>query len=410
MASASSVRGPRWRRATALVLLVVGSFLAAGSLVAVYARSELLNTDRYVATVEPLADQAAVRKALSSFIVTTVYRHVDVERLAREALPAQARFLAGPLTTGIAEFSRQVVDRFLASSTFRTLWVEANRLAHDQVLALIRDTRGRRVGPVTLRDGTVTVDLTKAIATAERHLSDAGLSFVNQIHVPRPRAQYRLISSHLLAQARGYVALLNGLAWGLPVLMAAAFGGAVLCWPDRRRGVVRVGLAFALAMALVLVALGVGRTLYVDAAVGSDVPRNAATAVFDTVLRYVHDVALGGILVGASLAFAAWVMSPSRVARRVRHTVRAAVGVARERTDALGLRPGPVAAYVAEHRSAVRLAATAVVLIVVVAWRAPTLGLVAVLAATWVSLLVAIELVGRAGALRPRPAPRGDTG
>jgi len=201
----------RWRRVSSTALLVVGSLLGVASIAAVYARTELLNTNRYVSTVEPLADSPAIRHALSDFVVAAIYQHVNVERIAREALPTRGAFLAAPLSDGIKVFSGQVVERFLASSQFRALWSEANRLAHDQLVALLEDT-ARHVGPVTLRNGTVTVDLSRTIATAQHQLERAGLNFVSTVHVPAPKAQYRLIDSKLLAQVRGYVSLLNTLA------------------------------------------------------------------------------------------------------------------------------------------------------------------------------------------------------
>jgi hypothetical protein len=192
----------RWRRVISTALLVLGSLLGVASIAAVYARTELLSTHRYVATVEPLADSPAIRHALSGFVVAAIYQHVDVEHIAREALPAQGAFLAAPLSDGIRVFSGQVVERFLASSQFRALWSAANRLAHDQLVALLEDT-ARHVGPVTLRNGTVMVDLSRTIASAQRELERAGLTFVSTVHVSAPTARYRLIDSKLWPRYAG---------------------------------------------------------------------------------------------------------------------------------------------------------------------------------------------------------------
>src|SRR5947208_16296376 len=45
----------RWRRAALVFLLVLGCGLAAASVVAVWARVTVLNTDRYVSTMAPIA-------------------------------------------------------------------------------------------------------------------------------------------------------------------------------------------------------------------------------------------------------------------------------------------------------------------------------------------------------------------
>jgi hypothetical protein len=393
---------PRWRRVTSAALLVVGALVGVASVGALYGRAELLNTDRYVATVEPLADSPALRHALSGFVVTAIYQHVNVEQVAREALPARAAFLAAPLSDGIRAFSGQVVERFLASSQFRGLWSQANRLAHRQLVALLEDT-ARHVGPVTLRNGTVSVDLSKTIATAQRQLERAGLSFVSAVHVSPPKAQYRLIDSKLLAQVRGYVALLTTLTWVLPAIMVAAFAGAVMSDADRRRGVVRVGVAFAAGMAILTVVLAGARSFYLDAATSPHVPRDAAAAVFDTLLRYLRVGAFLGVVVGCVVAAAGWLPGPSDVAVRTRRATGAAVRRVRRQAEVLGWGPGPIAAYVAGHRSGLRVGAGALMFVLFVVWRQPTLGALIGLVVVFAVAVVGIEVVARAGA-EPRSA------
>jgi hypothetical protein len=386
-----------WQRLTVAVLLAVGSIVGVASIGAVFARTELLNTGRYVATVEPLADSTAIRHAVAGFVVTTIYQHVNVEQVAGEALPPQGQFLAAPLSDGIKVFSGQVVERFLASGQFRTLWSAANRLAHDQLVALLENT-SRRVGPVTLRDGTVTVDLSKTIAMAQQQLVRAGLTFVATVHVSPPRAQYRLIASKLLAQVRGYVSLLNTLTWVLPIVMLAAFAAAIGLDTDRRRALLRVGVAFAAAMAALAVLLAAARNLYLDAATSSQLPRDAAGAVFDTLLRYLRAGAYLGVAIGTVVAGAAWLAGPSEAAARTRVALMGALGGVRRQAEALGWRPGPVTAYVARHRSEMRVAAAGLSFALFVVWGQPTLSVVIGLAAVWIVFMIAIQLAARAGA------------
>jgi hypothetical protein len=297
-----------------------------------------------------------------------------------------------------------VVERLLASSQFRSLWSSANRVAHQQLVALLRNT-SRRVGPVTLRDGAVTVDLSKTIEMAQQQLVRSGLTFVAQVHVPAPRAQYRFIDSMLLARARRYVAVLNALTWALPFLTLGVYAAAVAVSPDRRRALVRVGVAFAAGMAAVIVLLAGGRSLYLDAATGPQVPRDAAGAVFDTLLRYLRTGAYLGVALGSVVAAGAWVAGPSPAAVRARRLVVTALQGVRREAEARGWTPGPVAAYTARHRTALRLGAGAAAFVLLAIWGQPTLQVVIGLLVALGVLLVAIELVARVGrAPRPRGA------
>jgi hypothetical protein len=51
----------RWRTILAVLLIVVGCVLAPLAGVAVWARNQVTNTDRYVRTVEPLASDPAIQ-------------------------------------------------------------------------------------------------------------------------------------------------------------------------------------------------------------------------------------------------------------------------------------------------------------------------------------------------------------
>src|SRR3954452_16773894 len=54
---------PRWKRVLAAVLLVIGFLLVPLSALSIWSRNQLLNTDRYVNTVAPLADYADIQAA-----------------------------------------------------------------------------------------------------------------------------------------------------------------------------------------------------------------------------------------------------------------------------------------------------------------------------------------------------------
>ena len=58
----------RWRTILAVVLIVVGCVLAPLAGVAVWARSQVTNTDRYVRTAAPLASDPAIQQAIADQI------------------------------------------------------------------------------------------------------------------------------------------------------------------------------------------------------------------------------------------------------------------------------------------------------------------------------------------------------
>ena len=123
--------GSRLRRATTVFLLVLGCGLVAASLIAIWTRASVLNTDRYVKTMAPIARSKAVQKTVADKLDAKITSAIDFDALARDVLPARADVLAPAIEAGAENAIRQQLDRFVASDRFAELWDEANRRVHD---------------------------------------------------------------------------------------------------------------------------------------------------------------------------------------------------------------------------------------------------------------------------------------
>ena len=103
----------RWRTIVATLLIVLGCVLAPLSVVAVWSSNQLTDTDRYVETVRPLADEPAIQNAIAGKITDEVFTYIDVEAITTQALEAlgnqglppqlatQLQALSVPLANGI---------------------------------------------------------------------------------------------------------------------------------------------------------------------------------------------------------------------------------------------------------------------------------------------------------------------
>src|SRR4051812_22116203 len=83
-------RVPRWRRILGAVLVVVVCVLAPVSLLAVWTRNTLLNTDQYVDTIGPLAQDTDVQQAISDRMALAITENADLEQKVADALPPKA--------------------------------------------------------------------------------------------------------------------------------------------------------------------------------------------------------------------------------------------------------------------------------------------------------------------------------
>jgi hypothetical protein len=139
-------------RSVATALLTLLACLAVTVTVpAAWTYRTIFNTDAFVDRVTPIGFDPAVTPVLSDRLTTQIFALVDVEAIVADALPPRGQILAGPLTGGIEDFVREKVDEVLSSDRFRDRWIRANRFAHTQIVAVLRneseivDTAGGRV-------------------------------------------------------------------------------------------------------------------------------------------------------------------------------------------------------------------------------------------------------------------------
>jgi hypothetical protein len=74
----------------ASLLIVLGCVLAPLSVVAVWTRNQVTNTDRYVATVAPLASDPAIQKAIADQVTAQVLTYLDVPGVTNQVADAVA--------------------------------------------------------------------------------------------------------------------------------------------------------------------------------------------------------------------------------------------------------------------------------------------------------------------------------
>jgi hypothetical protein len=127
----------RGRRAALTLLIVLGCGLVAMSLIAWYVRATVLNSDRYVDAMSPIARSAAVQDAVATKIDNAIESRVDFDSLIREALPDQAAQLAPAFAVGLQQILRNQINDFVHGPRFPELWDDANRRAHERVVELL---------------------------------------------------------------------------------------------------------------------------------------------------------------------------------------------------------------------------------------------------------------------------------
>jgi hypothetical protein len=400
-ASASADHRPRarWWGAASALMLVLACLLAPVSVASVWASSVLSDTNRYVETVTPLIDDPAVRESLATEVTAAVVDNLDLRTLTGEALQAIAAqpnvpprvadalpALAVPITDGVEGFTRDQVEKVLASNRFRELWAEVNRVAHVQVARLLR---GDQTGVVTAQDGTITLNLAPIIQAVKQQLADRGFGLANA--VPAVDRTFVLVRSDAVTQAQGVYRLLNLLGVWAPIVGLVLLAGGVAAARDRRRAVLRGSLGVVAAMVALGVVLALARSWYVETTPGDVLTPTAAGDVFDTLVRFLRTSLRALAVVGLLGAFAAFLSGPAEAAVRTRAVFAHGLGSARERAQSAGWDTGRVGAWTFTHARALRFTAFGLGGLTLIFWSRPTAWVVVGVAA---AVLVALVLIG----------------
>ncbi len=380
------------------VLIVVACVLAPLSVVSVWARGEVTDTDRYVATVAPLAQDPAIQDAVATRITDEIFQYIDVQTLANDAVstitenrnlnPRQAaalEALIGPVTQGIESYTGDAVDKVVTSQQFANAWAEANRAVHEQLnAALSGQYEDKAVG---VENGQVTLDLGQVVEQVKQRLIDKGFSVASKI--PSTQATIVLFDAPNAASAQAAYSLLNTVGFWLPiVLVVLALAGVFICHTPRK-ALQWLGFGLLVSMTATVGLLAVSRTYYLTE-LPSTVNSAAATAFFDQLTAFLKQSLWAGAATGLVLFLAGLLLSESRAARGVRSLpVAGAAGIQRGLAS-LGLGMDSVRAWVSSQATGLRIAVAlaAVVFVMFQRYKTPELILW-----TTVGVLVALFVI-----------------
>jgi hypothetical protein len=239
-------RRGRPRSLTATVLTLLACLAITLTVPAAWTYRTLFVTDAFVDRVTPIGFDPAVTPVLSDRLTTQIFGLIDVEAIVADALPPRGQILAGPLTGGIEDFVREKVNEVLSSDQFRDRWIQANRFAHTQIVAVLRDESEI----VDTANGRVVLNLLPIVNEAlQRIESQAAGLFQKDVDLPE------ITGGEVPAEAREKISLALG------VEVPEDFGEIVVFESDRLEAAQTAvsffdrAIVFLVILTLVLIAL-----------------------------------------------------------------------------------------------------------------------------------------------------------
>lgn len=363
-------RGRRQRRITRLRQIVAALLVAVAALgltmsvIGVWAGRTTLNTDRWVATVAPLDQDPAVRAAVSTYMTAQIFTTLNVEQRVREALPPRAAFLASPMSGQVRGFVQDSVNKVLASPQFARLWPEINRVAHQQIMAILENNSnvvrnsgdtvtlnllpvvnevlgsleqqaptlfGKSLSLPTLTNGEIPAGLKTRIESA------LGVTLpANFAEIPIYRGDQLSVAQEAVVQMKKTVGLL---------VVGSFLALALALWisPKRRRTTLQLGFWLVVSVVTLTSLIRAIRAQLIDQ-VPDGVLRAGVDAGVQTLFVTLRERGNQLLWLGIVIALVAYLVGPGRAPVALRHlAVRAAhlVGQRARRYAAVAIADGP---------------------------------------------------------------------
>lgn len=336
----------KWRRRAVHVLAVLtclGMFI---SVVAVWSHRVLFNTDTWVQTVAPIAENPAITDAVAQTVTDEIFKLIKPEELMKEALPERADVLAAPMTAAMQKFVLDQTQNLLQTDQFQQFWVEANRRVHTNVVKLLR---GEPVLAVDVQNGVVTLNIMPLISKTMKWIAEkaprifgnvtipeitmdtppdqarAELSSALHVTVPATFGTYTVFSSDQLAAAQQAVQLFDKLVYVIVIVTLLLLIATIALSLNRRRTLIGLGVGTVLAMVSADAAMGAVEKLALGL-IGRPGAREAARVTIGELVYQLSSLTRWFLWGGIALVVVAFLSGDSRLARGIRLGVLRAFG------------------------------------------------------------------------------------
>lgn len=347
-ATAPRVKRHRGRTVAAVALVIIGLLLAPVAVVSAWARLQLVDTDRFVATFAPLGEDPAVQAFIGDQVSDAIEEQVDIPQLTADVfegikqldLPPRAEdaltLLEGPAAEGLSSLLEQTVDRVVTSEAFEQVWATALRASHTQFVAALQGDPDAALAIGD--DGTLSIQLGPIIEEVKSRLAERGADFASAIPVIERSVVVAKADSLVLVQTVYALAVAVG-TW-LPVLAFVLLAAGVLVAKRRSAALVWTAGGFALVMLLTLAGFGTGRLFFVSTVSPSIMPTAAAEAMYGGLTELMVSTIAALTVLAIAIAVIAWLSGPWRPARVVRGFADDGFGAIRRAAAARGVTTG----------------------------------------------------------------------
>jgi hypothetical protein len=395
-----SVSHHRARNGWAIAIAIIASIVLFVSVPAVWLGRMITDTDVWVSTMAPLAEDPAIQDYVAAQASAAVIAQIDAQTRLQQILPENLQILAAPISQAVESFVTKEATTLVRSDQFAQLWNQVNRAGHTAFVTAM--TGGK--GSVSVEAGKITLDVGMLADAVKQRLVDAGLELAARIPTGSIDRTVVLYESPALAQMAVLFDAASRLSYLLPILGLGLAALAIGLASDRRRVALWLGAGIFVAGLLPLESIYLAQAAVAGKLSSlAGIPSNAAQNAYSIVFRDLVTAERTMIAVGLVIWLAAIIAGPAKWAVAMRTGLSGGLeGVASH------LELGSFGRWVSRRKGGLRWVGLAIAIGILLSLPAPrTVSSVVWLTVFFIVWLLAVELLG-AGS--PAAAIEGATG
>ena len=294
------------------VLIVVAALIGLVSTLTTWVNRQALDTTSWSNSSAKLLEDPQIRNALSVYIVNSIYENVDVAGELEKRLPKPVKGLAAPLAAGLRGPAQQAADRLLQRPKVVALWVNANRIAHKEFIAVVEN---KTAGGVSTANGNVVVDVSGILRQLGLQL---GLPAAALDRLPPDTGKFTVLRSDQLSLAQTGVRAVKALSIWLIILVFILWALALYFASGARRVALRnIGWSIVVVGVLLLVVRHVLGN-YVVHTVTTSTTEAVGQSVWTIMTGILGDIGWALFFDGLVIVAGAILAGPTRIGTKIR--------------------------------------------------------------------------------------------
>ena len=349
------------RSIIAALLIFVGVVFAPIAVVGTWARTQFLDTDRFVSTFAPLAQEPEIQALITDQVVSGIEEKAGVSQLVGDVfdglnllgLPPRAQTAIQSLeeTTvlGINSLIKTNVSKFVASDAFANAWENSLRETHGRVIRVLEAGPNDKVS--IDEEQVLNIHLGPVIASVKDRLVEQGYGFAGNI--PEIDRTIPIVSADSFVLVRSIYRIADTGSYWFPWFVFAILVGGVLAASNRIKALMWGGLGLTISFLMLSGGLGVGKYFFVGQLSPDLMPKSTAEILFEQVTELMSSAVLALAFLSSLVTFAAWLMGSYKPAVAIRGFADDKFGRLRDVLDDNKLNTGAFGNFLDRFRSAI---------------------------------------------------------